>query len=136
MHEGRKKGLLFEKRSKNFCELAYALRHRVCQNNKSFLVLFFKKELPSLLAVPTMLISLTAGLCLGLLYFGGLWWNAHLLAEPGRMRVALAVMAGRFAMLGGALALAAWQGAQPLLAMAAGILVARFLVMHRVRAVT
>jgi F1F0 ATPase subunit 2 len=80
-----------------------------------------------------MLIGLPAGICLGLLYFGGLWWNVHLLAKPGRMRVALAVMAARFAMLGGALALAAWQGAQPLLGMAAGILVARFLVMHQVR---
>jgi F1F0 ATPase subunit 2 len=97
------------------------------------LVLFFKKEQ---LAFFAMLLSLAAGLCLGLLYFGGLWWNVHLLAEPGGMRVALAVMAARFAVLGGALALAAWQGAQPLLGMAAGILMARFLAMHQVREAT
>ena len=79
---------------------------------------------------------LPAGICLGMLYFGGLWWNAHLMVEPGRVRTAIAVMAARFAMLGGALSFAACQGAWPLLAMAAGILVARFLVMHRVREAT
>ena len=83
-----------------------------------------------------MLTALAAGICLGLLYFGGLWWNARLLAEPGRVRLAITIIATRFAMLGGALALAALHGARPLLAMAAGILVARMLVMHRVRAAT
>ena len=82
----------------------------------------------------TLFLNLLAGICLGLLYFGGLWWNAHLLAEPGRMRMAIAIMVTRFAVLAGALALAAMQGARPLLAMAAGILVARILVVHRVRA--
>ncbi len=61
---------------------------------------------------------------------GCLW----ILAEPGRMRMAIAIMATRFALLTVALVLAAVQGARPLLAMAAGILVARVLVMHRVRA--
>jgi F1F0 ATPase subunit 2 len=79
---------------------------------------------------------LAVGICLGLLYFGGLWWNAHLLAAPGGTRMAFAVMAGRFAMLGGALALASWRGAGPLLAMAFGILVARAVVMRQVRAAT
>ena len=74
-----------------------------------------------------------AGICLGLLYFGGLWWNAHLLGKADKLRTALAVMALRFTMLAGALALAAWQGAQQLLAMAAGILIARILVMRQVR---
>ena len=50
------------------------------------------------------------------------------------MRTAIAIMVTRFAVLAGALALAAVQGARPLLAMAAGILVARILVVHRVRA--
>ena len=80
-----------------------------------------------------MLVSLAAGIFLGLLYFGSLWWNAHLLAQQGRMRVAIALMTARFGALGGALTLAAWQGARPLLAMAAGIMVARFVVMYRVR---
>jgi hypothetical protein len=37
--------LLFEKRSKNFCLLMRAVRQRKCCDTKSFLVLFFKKEL-------------------------------------------------------------------------------------------
>jgi hypothetical protein len=42
---GSKEALLFEKRSKNFCSLGYALDPRRTPNRKSFLVLFFKKEL-------------------------------------------------------------------------------------------
>jgi F1F0 ATPase subunit 2 len=95
------------------------------------LVLFSKKELLSLL-----MIAASIGLALGLLYFGGLWWNAHLLAESGRMRIALALMTARFATLGGALAFAAGQGARPLLAMACGVLVARCLVMYGLREAT
>ncbi len=79
---------------------------------------------------------LAAGICLGLLYFCGLWWNAHLLATPGSMRMAFAVMAGRFAMLGGALALASVRGAGPLLAVAFGILVARAMVMRQMQVAT
>jgi F1F0 ATPase subunit 2 len=82
------------------------------------------------------MIAAIIGLALGLLYFGGLWWNAHLLAQPGRMRMALAIMTARFAMLGGALSLAAGQGARPLLTMACGVLLARCLVMHRLRVAT
>ena len=40
-----KEALLFEKRSKNFCKLRYALNVTHTQSFKSFLVLFFKKEL-------------------------------------------------------------------------------------------
>jgi F1F0 ATPase subunit 2 len=77
-----------------------------------------------------------AGICLGLLYFGALWWNAHLLAKSAGMPKAVAVMAVRFAMLSSALVLAGRQGAQPLLAMAFGILLARVVVMRRVRQMT
>jgi len=79
---------------------------------------------------------LAAGICLGLLYFGGLWWNAQLLAKPGSLPLAIAVMAGRFAILGGALVFASLQGARPLLASALGILVARLLVMRKIRGAT
>jgi hypothetical protein len=41
----RKKALLFEKRSKNFCLLVRVVRQRLPVIIKSFLVLFFKKEL-------------------------------------------------------------------------------------------
>ena len=42
---GSKEALLFGKRSKNICPLARALRQRARLITKSFLVLFFKKEL-------------------------------------------------------------------------------------------
>jgi hypothetical protein len=41
------KALLFEKRSKNFCLLMRVVRHHQPPIIKSFLVLFFKKELLS-----------------------------------------------------------------------------------------
>jgi hypothetical protein len=44
-----KQALLFEKRSKNFCYHRRALPKRVRLIIKSFLVLFFKKELLSLI---------------------------------------------------------------------------------------
>jgi hypothetical protein len=40
----RKEALLFEKRSKNFCSLAYALRQRVHHGAKVFWFLFLKKN--------------------------------------------------------------------------------------------
>jgi hypothetical protein len=43
-----KEALLFEKRSKNFCFLARAQNSQKPFMNKSFLVLFFKKERLSL----------------------------------------------------------------------------------------
>jgi hypothetical protein len=44
----------------------------------------------------------------------------------------IALMVGRFALLGGLLTMASLEGALPLLAMALGVLVARFVVMRRV----
>jgi len=74
---------------------------------------------------PVLPLCLAAGMLLGLLYFAGLWWNVCLLARgagPGRMAL---VMAGRFLLLAGALALASRAGAPALLALAAGVLLAR-----------
>jgi len=47
-----KKALLFEKRSKNFCPLARTFRQRARLISKSFLVLFFKKELLAFTSSP------------------------------------------------------------------------------------
>jgi hypothetical protein len=47
-----KKALLFEKRSKNFCSLRRALDPTRASSIKSFLVLFFKKELLAFVRVP------------------------------------------------------------------------------------
>lgn len=76
---------------------------------------------------------LAAGIGLGVLYFGSLWWSARRFADAGRLRATVALMAGRFALLGGALMLVSLEGAGPLLMTALGILVARFAVMRRVR---
>ena len=81
----------------------------------------------------SLILYLAAGFGLGLLYFRGLWWNARLFASGRRMTTAIALGLGRFLLLGGLLALAAVEGALPLLAMALGVLVARPLVMRGVR---
>lgn len=73
---------------------------------------------------------LAAGIALGVLYLGSLWWSARLFAHAGRLRTTFALMAGRFALLGGALMLVSLEGAGPLLMMALGIFVARFGVMR------
>jgi F1F0 ATPase subunit 2 len=72
-----------------------------------------------------------AGILLGLLYFGGLWWNARLFAAGGHATTSILLLAGRVALLGGLLTLASLQGAGPLLAMALGVLIARALAMRR-----
>lgn len=75
----------------------------------------------------------TGGILLGLLYFGGLWWNTRLFAAGGRMSLSIALLTGRVALLGGLLTLAASAGFGPLLATTLGVLIARFLVMRRLR---
>ncbi|HTZ70083.1 MAG TPA: ATP synthase subunit I [Acetobacteraceae bacterium] len=69
-------------------------------------------------------LSAVAGIVLGTAYFGGLWWNACLLAT-GRARAAVALMAGRFTLLGVALTVISLHGAGALLLAALGILLAR-----------
>ena len=50
----------------------------------------------------------------------------------GRATTTVALMIGRFALLGGLLALASLEGALPLLVMALGVFIARSAVMRRV----
>ncbi len=75
-----------------------------------------------------------AGIGLGACYFGGLWWNACLLASGTRLAAAIGLIIGRFVLLAGCLTLASLEGALPLLLMALGVVLARPLVMRRVRA--
>jgi F1F0 ATPase subunit 2 len=84
----------------------------------------------------SLLAHLAAGIALGILYFRGLWWSAHRFAEGGRAATTIALMIGRFALLGGLLTLARLEGALPLLAMTLGLFIARSAVMRRVREVT
>ena len=76
---------------------------------------------------------LAAGIWVGIFYFQAVWWNARLLALGGRATIAIALMIGRFVLLGALLLLASPEGALPLLMMALGILVARSAVLHRFR---
>ena len=81
----------------------------------------------------SLVLHLVAGLGLGVLYFHGIWWNARLFASGGRVTTAIVLSLGRFSLLGGLLALAALEGVLPLLAMALGVLIARPLVIRRMR---
>ncbi len=89
------------------------------------------------LAEPAMAASLalhlTIGVALGIAYFSALWWNARLFATGLRAGTAIVLITGRLVLLSGLLALAALQGAVPLLATAFGVLLARSLVLRRYR---
>jgi len=78
-------------------------------------------------------LHLAVGAAIGCLYFGSLWWNSQMFEQTGRVRTLLAGMAARFVLLGGVLTAASFEGAFPLLATAAGVLVARSVVLRRVR---
>jgi F1F0 ATPase subunit 2 len=80
-----------------------------------------------------LLAHLTAGIALGILYFRGLWRNVRRFAGGGRAAAIIALMIGRFALLGGLLTLASLEGALPLLVMTLGVFIARAVVMRRVR---
>ncbi len=87
-------------------------------------------------SLPTWAMSLSlgahlaAGIALGALYFRAVWWSARLFAQGGRAATLVVLIAGRFAALGGLLALASLEGALPLLIMALGVLIARFAVLR------
>jgi F1F0 ATPase subunit 2 len=75
------------------------------------------------------------GAAIGGLYFGSLWWASRVFEHAGRVRTLLAGMAARFALLGGILTAVSLEGAMPLLATALGVLLARMVVLRRVRMV-
>ena len=81
----------------------------------------------------TLAIWLIAGIGTGIAYFGSLWWSARLFGHDSRLTIIVALALLRMAALGGLLVLASLQGAGPLLAMALGVVAARFGVMRRLR---
>ena len=95
--------------------------------------LLFFESLPPWVMLLSIGAHLGAGIVLGILYFRAVWWNARLFAMGGHATTAVAVVIGRFVLLGGLLTLASMEGALPLMAMAFGMLVVRFAVMRRVR---
>lgn len=76
------------------------------------------------------------GFLLGLLFFRALWWTTRRLAGGGAVLLVLACQLGRFALLGVALLWAARLGVWPLLAMAAGITLARMATLRQFRSAT
>ena len=76
---------------------------------------------------------LGVGFALGILYFRSLWWSARRFTGPGSLVPNIALMIGRFVLIGSLLTLASLEGALPLLTMALGVVIARFAVMNRVR---
>jgi F1F0 ATPase subunit 2 len=86
------------------------------------------------LVIPILAAHFAAGIGLGACYFGGLWWNACLFASGARLVAAIGLIIGRFVLLAGVLTLASLEGALPLLLMALGVVLARPLVMRRVKA--
>jgi F1F0 ATPase subunit 2 len=76
-----------------------------------------------------------AGILAGILYFKCLGWTVRLFAAGGGAAKAIVLMIGRIALLGGLLALASQRGALPLLMMALGVFIARFVIIRRVLAV-
>ncbi len=76
---------------------------------------------------------LAAGSVVGVLHFRSLWWTIRRLTGGDRMVTAIALMIGRFFLLGGLLTLASLEGALPLLMMGLGLLIGRSLVMRRTR---
>lgn len=89
--------------------------------------------LPAWAMAVSIALHLAAGYALGGVYFRAVWWNVRQFVHGRRLAVVLALALGRLALLGGVLAAAALEGAAPLLAMAGGILIARVVVMRRLR---
>ncbi len=87
----------------------------------------------------TLIVSLIGCLALGLaiggVYFASMWWSAELFATGGRVPLAIALTAGRFASILAVLALVAIRGgALPLMITALGVVIARAVAMRRVKA--
>lgn len=89
----------------------------------------------SALTVLSLIGCLVLGLVAGGIYFTTMWWSAELFAAGGRTPLAIALVAGRFALILATLAIVTIHGgALPLLATALGIVIARMVVMRRVKA--
>jgi F1F0 ATPase subunit 2 len=92
--------------------------------------------LPSWAVFLSSAAHLTAGIALGVFHFRSLWWSTCRFTGDSRVMTMVALMIGRFTLLGGLLTLASLEGALPLLVMALGVLIARSVVVRRVREVT
>lgn len=87
--------------------------------------------LPSFSPLAGAAVGLGVGLAAGCAYFAALWWNTRLYLAGGRVALAVALQAGRFALLLIAMVVLAALGALPLLMGAVGLLVARTFIVRR-----
>jgi len=93
----------------------------------------FLSSIPHLDPVPGIALGLVAGVLLGFVHFGSLWWNTKLFTEGTGMIRVLIVQVGRFAVLATVFFILAELGAAALLAGMAGLLVSRQVVLRRFR---
>jgi F1F0 ATPase subunit 2 len=104
-------------------------------DGKRMTSLYFN-SLPTWAMSLSLTAHLAAGIMLGVVYFRSLWWNARRVTAGGSVATTIAVMIGRFVLLGMLLTLASLEGALPLLVMALGILIARSAVVSKIREIT
>jgi N-ATPase, AtpR subunit len=92
-----------------------------------------RMTLPVFEASPVVLAAqFAAGAGVAVLFFRGLWWHTRLIVEGGRVSTLGALTLGRFALMGGLLTSAAFEGAGPLLASAFGVFIGRFFVLRSI----
>lgn len=89
------------------------------------MIVFMHHAVTGWAVAPLLAAHLAVGLLVGILYLRALRRATDIFAAGGGLAGALGMGAGRFAAIGAVLFLAALEGALPLLAMAAGVLIAR-----------
>ena len=92
-------------------------------------------DLPEPAIALLLLANFLGGMGLGWAYFRLVWRSARQFAEAGGLPKLLLASLGRLVLLGSVLMLASRQGALPVLLVAAGLVLARFLALRRAREV-
>ena len=95
--------------------------------------LFALDSLPPALLPVALAAHVVAGAGTGVFFFRSLWWNTRLMIGGGLVSLAVALLLGRFLLMGCLLTLAAFEGAAPLLASATGVFLGRFFVLRALR---
>ncbi len=89
--------------------------------------------LPVILLPFALAAHVLVGAGAGVLFFRSLWWNTRIMVGVGRVSTAVALLVGRFLLIGALLTLAALEGAAPLLATATGVFIGRCFVLRAMR---
>jgi len=88
--------------------------------------------LPQVLTPLALVAYVAAGAGAGVVFFRSLWWNTRLIVDGGPISKTVALIVGRFLLIGALLTLAAFEGAAPLLCTALGVFVGRFFVLRAI----